>query len=321
MSQLDTLEATEEAFSSPTSQQDWATNLKSNIAQMLQQQMANFQVMFTTCQIQLATSHRQEFASKDELASTRAEVADLRERIDGLARVTTPHVEQQRAPQLDEGYGTRPVPLQITGTRTTVIGQPKKETKNEQNCEVHSPACAQGNDKDVDDGDRYSSETYSQRRRGNRRPAVHPLMSRMVVNSMSRATVMRLPTDNYSLGPTVSYLTPVVPQDPRFRSLHSYRSYCPKDRSRYVAPDDMGHSGRWTKSLRAAMGNTVFTGNKPIKLLRWFEKFCTQCNGNEIPEATAVSMVPEFFSSPAHEAYHSSYSNLAGTQRPGTFDT
>ena len=137
--------------------------------------MANFQVMLTPSQVQLATSLRQEFASEDELAWTRAEVADLRERIDGLARVRIAEVEEQKAyPQFDEDRGTRPVPLPITATRTTVSGQSKRETENEQNCEVPSPAWAQGNDNDVDDGDRYSSVTYSQIRRGNRPPAVLP---------------------------------------------------------------------------------------------------------------------------------------------------
>ena len=88
-----------------------------------------------------------------------------------------------------------------------------------------------------------------------------------------------------------------------------------------MAPEDIGHRGRWTKSLKAKKENIVFTGNKPIKLLRWLETFCTQCNGNEIPEAVIVSMAPEFLSSPAHESFCAAYSNFAETPRPETFNT
>ena len=142
-----------------------------------------------------------------------------------------------------------------------------------------------------------------------------------VANSMSRTTVMGLPTDNDSLGTAVSYLTTLTPQDPRFRLLLSYRWYRLKDRSGYVTPENISHRGRWTKSLTAAMENTIFTGNKPIKLLRWLETFCAQCDGNGIPETMAVSMALEFLSSPAHEAYRAAYTSLAGTPRPVVFNT
>lgn len=102
--------------------------------------------------------------------------------------------------------------------------------------------------------------TYSHRYRGNKPQVVALFVSGGASNSMSRATVIGLPTDDDSLGPAVSYLTLEIPQDPIFRPLLSYRRYRLKDRSRYVAPEDIGHRGRRTKSLKAAMEKNSIHG-------------------------------------------------------------
>lgn len=170
--------------------------------------------------IQLTASLRFEFASRDELASTRAEVADLHERIEDLARVSIDDVEQSRDyPQIEGNRGVLRAALPITGTRTTVSGPADKVAEYGQKFDVASPSHDQGITKDLDDCDRYSSAIYSQRQRRYRPPEVSTIMSGLVSNGMSPTKVIGLSADHDSPGRAVSHLTTVIPQDPSLRPL------------------------------------------------------------------------------------------------------
>ena len=145
----------------------------------------------------------------------------------------------------------------------------------------------------VDDGD-YYSQARQLRYPRSRLDYPEPINLRGPEMPWPSQALAPEPTTSTNRGPSVSYLSEIQSADPKHRQLTSYRRYRLHSRAEFATTFDRGMAGKWRRNMSNNMEYALFSGAKPIFLVRFLDTFVEQANADHIPEFIEVKLVAEF---------------------------
>ena len=93
-------------------------------------------------------------------------------------------------------------------------------------------------------------------------------------------------------GPKFPGLKEIIPFDPRFKTVLSYRMYRLNRTSAAQGVSVTKMVGLHTGRLKSVMTNS-FNGDKPLNILNFLAEFRKRCDFNNIPEGEALLLLPE----------------------------
>lgn len=105
------------------------------------------------------------------------------------------------------------------------------------------------------------------------------------------------------VGPPAPGLRELVPSDPRFTNIVSYRRYRLHNRSQSTGPEVSRNVGVWTRRLLPSMEKHAFSGENPVACLRFLTAFKHQLDCEGIPEGGALKIWPSFLTRNAYDVF------------------
>ena len=80
-------------------------------------------------------------------------------------------------------------------------------------------------------------------------------------------------------------------------------------------------SGKWRRNMSDNMEYVLFSGAKPISLVRFLDTFVEQANADHVPEVIAVKLAAEFLRGNAKNMYVQAMADRGGVTFYGGFNT
>jgi len=112
-----------------------------------------------------------------------------------------------------------------------------------------------------------------------------------------------VPRQSTVLGPMEEGLPEIQPTDERFNQVMSYRRYRLNDVNSVLDTEVSRNLGIWIRRLRHQMERNIFDGKRPVAILNFLASFKKALDGERIPEAGALQILPHFLDGSPKDIY------------------
>eukprot|EP00171_Calliarthron_tuberculosum_P022920 IDg22920t1 len=103
--------------------------------------------------------------------------------------------------------------------------------------------------------------------------------------------------------PGTARIAEIIPSDPRFSDLVSWRRYRLNDRNSDTRPDISQNVGLWTHRLMSVMDKHMFNGKKPVACLRFLTAYKRALDEEGISEGSGLRIWPSFLKDSAYDTF------------------
>jgi len=128
-------------------------------------------------------------------------------------------------------------------------------------------------------------------------------ISNLVHSSAASGITRSSPRQSTILGPMEEGLPELTPSDERFERVMSYRRYRLIDANSVLDDTISRNLGIWIRRLKHQMERNIFDGKRPVAILNFFAAFKKALDGERIPEAGALQILPHFLDGSPKDIY------------------